>query len=282
MHYITAVPSQIILPIPHRTNGAEAVVSFNVRQDDPVRLVVYQHSASLKPCIRPVGAGSVDSSLFQVKKARGGRWDFEFFTSVVEPHGVINLHRYRINWWKNALQEQGGNSDLLSSLEQLKFATDRDFAIPEHCSHYFDAIETSFHGSEQTPDESFYGKVKGQVQNQNSWRTWKNNLLSQNDLKGIPAFYCGGGMRMPFYCSLQRALRSCPNMTWLCANPHRIDLPNNLEAPGVRREDYDRLTVAYGLSFLEVGKVIKAIPSPRLTTTPESCWRDHYPDKDFC
>lgn len=229
-----------------------------------------------------VGAGSVDSSLFQVKKARGGRWDFEFFTSVVEPHGVMNLHRYRVDWWKSALQKNGINGKLSASLDQLKFATDREFAIPESYLHYFEGVEAIFHGSELTPDRRFYGKIDGQVRAKTYWQTWRNNLLTQNDLKGIPAFYCGGGMRMPFYSSLQQALRSCPNMTWLSAHPHRIELPSNLDAPGVLREDYDRLTVAYGLSFLEVGKVIKAIPNPRLVTHPESCWRDHYPDKDFC
>jgi hypothetical protein len=50
-----------------------------------------------------VGSGTVDSSLFRVKQGKGGRWDFEFYTSVVEPNGVSNLHRHRVNWWTDVL-----------------------------------------------------------------------------------------------------------------------------------------------------------------------------------
>lgn len=46
-----------------------------------------------------VDACSVGSSLFHVKPSRG-KCDFEFFTSVVEPHGVINLDRRRVRWWE--------------------------------------------------------------------------------------------------------------------------------------------------------------------------------------
>ena len=47
-----------------------------------------------------VGAGTIDSSLFRVENAKGGKKKFIFFTSQVQPNGVMNLHRHRIQWWE--------------------------------------------------------------------------------------------------------------------------------------------------------------------------------------
>jgi len=37
--------------------------------------------------------------------------------------------------------------------------------------------------------------------------------------------------------------------------------------------------VAYGLSFLDVGKIVKAIPRPQLRSVASDTWRDNYIDK---
>ncbi|PQJ97115.1 hypothetical protein CXB77_03880 [Chromatium okenii] len=228
-----------------------------------------------------VGAGTVDSSLFQVRSAKAGRCDFEFFTSVVEPLGVMNLHRYRVKWWQTALQKNG-DIRFFQSLEKLKFQTDREVAIPDYYSDYFKGISVGFADDKQTPDNIFFGKVREQVKGKTYWKTWKSRLLKQAELQGIPVFYCGGGMRMPFYQRLHDQLHSDPSCSWLSAIPHRIECPKRLNAPGLQREDFDRLTVAYGLSFLEVGKITKAIPQPNQIDYPVSNWQENYINKDQC
>lgn len=232
-----------------------------------------------------VGAGTVDSSLFHVKPARGGKWDFEFFTTVVEPHGVMNLHRHRIDWWQKALRalpEEHGEK-LAELLESRKFPTDRVIAIPECVTKYLVGPTLNFREKSCNPDHFFYQrKVVAQVRGKTYWRTWKDGFLTSEDLKEIPVFYCGGGMRMSFYNDLRHEMRSMPNFTWLCANPRTLTIPGNLEAPGLKREDYDRLSVAYGLSLLEVGKVVRALPKPKIDLPMESSWRDNYVDKDQC
>ena len=85
---------------------------------------------------------------------------------------------------------------------------------------------------------------------------------------------------MNFYQKLRLELTNMPNYSWLKANPKQISLPGDLNAPGVKREDYDRLSVAYGLSFLNVGKIVRAIPKPRLVFTPETSYQNHYVSKD--
>ena len=87
---------------------------------------------------------------------------------------------------------------------------------------------------------------------------------------------------MKYYTRLQKEMQSMPGCSWLNAKPRRVELPKNLEAPGLKRADYDRLTVAYGLSFLEVGSVTKSLPAPKLPTDPQSDWRSNYTGKDCC
>lgn len=229
-----------------------------------------------------VGAGSVDSSLFHVKPSRG-RWDFEFFTSVVEPHGVMNLHRHRVHWWEEQLSSHPSGQSLRTELAGVKFATDRTTALPESFSRYFSGVSTRVSKDRDDPDKEFFRyKVVQQVRGQSYWRAWKDGLLSQAQLAAVPAFYCGGGMRMQYYSRLQHEMQSMPGCTWLKAEPRRVELPKDLEAPGLKRSDYDRLTVAYGLSFLEVGRVTKSLPPPRLPSNPQSNWRSNYVDKDCC
>lgn len=230
-----------------------------------------------------VGSGTVDSSLFHVKPGKGGRWDFEFYTSVVEPNGVSNLHRHRVNWWADALASAGAPRALIDDLEAVKLITDQQFTTPESFLDYFHGVAARISESMKTPDEIFFDvRVVAQVQGKTLWRTWKDNLLPQSSLTDIPFFMCGGGVRMSYYQRLAARLSSMPGYTWLKAKCWPMRVPENLVADGVAESDYDRLSVAYGLSRLEVGKVVKALPQAKLAIPTVNIWRDNYVDKDQC
>jgi hypothetical protein len=230
-----------------------------------------------------VGSGTVDSSLFHVKQGRGGRWDFEFYTSVVEPNGVSNLHRYRVNWWTQALTMAGAPSALIDDLTACKLITDQQLSTPERFLDYFDGVEAKFRDSVKTPDEEFFNfRVLTQVQGKTLWRTWKDNLLSRSRLANIPFFMCGGGVRMRYYQELETRLSSMPGYSWLKAECWVMGVPDDLVADNVAEDEYDRLSVAYGLSRLEVGKVVKALPQPKIEIPSVNIWRDNYVDKDQC
>lgn len=230
-----------------------------------------------------VGSGTVDSSLFRVKQRKGGRWDFEFYTSVVEPNGVSNLHRHRVNWWTDALTKAGAPHKLVADLEATKLITDQRFATPDAFSDYFSGVEIKLRDSQKSPDDEFFNlRVLAQVQGKTLWRTWKDNLLPQSSLANIPFFMCGGGVRMSYYQQLEKQLSAMAGFSWLKAECWVMGVPDDLVAEGVPEADYDRLSVAYGLSRLEVGKIVKALPQPKLTIAPVNTWRDNYADKDYC
>lgn len=230
-----------------------------------------------------VGSGTIDSSLFRVKQGKGGRWDFEFYTSVVESNGVSNLHRHRVNWWTDALEKAGAPRRLIDDLNAIKLITDQQFSTPESYKEYFSGVDAKLRGSVKSPDEEFFNlRVLAQVQGKTLWRTWKDNLLPQSSLVNIPFFMCGGGVRMSYYQQLESRLSSMPGYSWLKAECWMMGVPDDLVAEGVAVQDYDRLSVAYGMSRLEVGKIIKALPQPKLTTPLVNIWRDNYVDRDQC
>ena len=230
-----------------------------------------------------VGSGTVDSSLFHVKQAKGGRWDFEFYTSVVEPNGVSNLHRNRVNWWTEMLTKAGAPQPLIDDLAASKLITDQQLSTPDKFLDYFSGVDVKFRDTAKTPDAEFFSlRVLAQVQGKTLWRTWKDGLLPQSSLANIPFFMCGGGVRMRYYQELETQLASMPGFSWLKAECWVMGVPDDLIAEGVAEDEYDRLSVAYGLSRLEVGKIVKALPQPKIAIPPVSIWIDNYVDKDQC
>ena len=230
-----------------------------------------------------VGAGTVDSSLFHVKPGRGGKWDFEFFTTAVEPHGVTNLHRHRVNWWAKELTQAGAPKNLTDDVISEKFFADSEGPLPNSYTDYFDGVKVTLVNGANSPDTDFFNnRVVTQVRGKTLWRAWKNNLLDQRSLEGIPLFLCGGGSRMDYYLALEKELEQQQGFSWLKAEAWTMGVPGDLIAEGLADADYDRISVAYGLSRLEVGKVIKAIPLPKTAIDPVDTWRDNYVDKDQC
>ena len=87
---------------------------------------------------------------------------------------------------------------------------------------------------------------------------------------------------MGYYQELEPRLSSMPSFSWLKAECWVMGVPDDLVADAVAEDEYDRLSVAYGLSRLEVGKIVKALSQPKIAIPPVSIWRDNYVDKDQC
>lgn len=162
-------------------------------------------------------------------------------------------------------------------------ATDQQRSVPNSCLDYFNGVKVGTADDLETPDEEFFnGRVLTQVRGKTYWRTWKDEYLSKDQLINMPFFMCGGGMRMPYYKALESKLAVMAGFPWLKAECWQMGVPDDLLAKHISADNYDRLSVAYGLSRLEVGKIIKALPRPKLTIPPVQTWRDNYRDKDQC
>lgn len=226
-----------------------------------------------------IGAGTVDSSLFHVEPAKAGKWSFKFYKTDVAQNGVMNLHRMRVDWWTNLMAKYIDKFNFgFDSIRNSKFHTDKLTAVPESYLDYISGITVS---NTNEPDYNFFMKeVVAQVKGHTMWRAWHEGYLTQEALYGTPMFLCGGGARMNYYKALETEMRHPSNCSWLLANPRPLIKPSNLIAPSLLEDDFDRLSVAYGLSFLEVNAVLQAIPAPLISARNNSNYEDDFISKD--
>lgn len=229
-----------------------------------------------------IGAGTVDSSLFRVHPERGRKWNFDFFTAVVQPNGASNLHVQRVNWWSAMLSEQRSLDGLIGQLTQTQFFTDIGSEIPESFQDYLAGVRILNSGpAPRDPDLAFLTRrLIPQVRGDTLCRARDHRLLDSTSLKNIPMFLCGGGSRMSIYQRIASDLVEKPGITWPTAKLQTLEIPSDLEVETALGCDYDRLSVAYGLSRIDAGKIRKAIPVPDLEPSNQSPWSNRYVDKD--
>lgn len=234
--------------------------------------------------IADVGAGTVDTCLFRVARARGGRWSFEVCTAAVAPAGVMNLHRHRVAWWQQELSASDSDPTLCEQLQQIKFATGYRTPIPGAYDGYLSGVTACFTGNKLDPDAEFFRTpLLRQVQGATLYRAVQDRRLGKEDVIDIPFFLCGGGARMAFYQRLNEALRRVEGCSWLRARNHLLTKPDNLRADGVAQTDYDRLSVAYGLSMLDFAGLSTMPQFADAADQPlPTQWHHYYVDKDQC
>lgn len=228
-----------------------------------------------------VGAGTVDASLFKVFPARGGKWSFEFYTAVVQPFGVSNLHAFRVDWWLSRLAGVIGGQPLMDELRETKFATDLGAILPTYNRDYFEGVQLVDDDPDRADAEFFDKKLLAQVQGSTLWRAMKDGFLAKDQLKKIPMFLCGGGSRSSYYLELENKLqKSMHGYSWFSTDPWQLGFPGDLEATDIDELDFDRLSVAYGLSKVDVGEITQAVPLPKVPIDPQESFTSRYVDKD--
>ena len=93
----------------------------------------------------------------------------------------------------------------------------------------------------------------------------------------MPMFLCGGGSRWCFYSKLQEQMKEYPGYTYLGVSPRQLQQPQKLIASGLNEKDYDRLSVAFGLSKLKLGDVTMDV-EPLPLEVKKSDYADKYVD----
>jgi len=223
-----------------------------------------------------VGAGTVDVSLFKVFQERGGLWGFEFYTAVVQPYGVSNLHAYRVDWWLDKLKDVDGAEAFMDELRASKFSTDLGPNLPSKNSEYFKGIEFTNEDPDNVDWQFLDKKLLSQIQGQTLHRAVTGEFVSREQLKNIPLFLCGGGSRGPLYLSLEERLQGLRGFSYLSAEPWQLGFPGDLEADGVNEVNFDRLSVAYGLSKANFGTITQAVPLPKVPIAEPAPFTDRY------
>jgi len=231
-----------------------------------------------------VGAGTIDCALFKVAQQAYGADKFQFYEKSVEPYGVANLHRMRLEWWKKVFQSvEHEPTNLLRIVQGQLEQIDAAQRIPDRCSDYFSGVRVKgnpeFGTDIANPDGKFENRITEQIQVKTLHKAKSSGDWHEEALKDTPFFLCGGGTRNAFYQRINESVRHHPSVSFLRLSPKTLARPSNIIAPGLARKDWDRLSVAYGLSFRKVGEVVDVDPLTERDVRVNKSWRDNYIEK---
>ncbi len=191
--------------------------------------------------IADVGANTFDLCAFELHK-RDGVLRYPFLSAIVEKMGAFRLHENRLslteNWFQGLLRKNGKIDDQVVS-------------IPSDLKSYLSFINNESElVSLSEQDDKYLDKCKLMFTQTIHWMLRRSPNSRMWEI-GIPCFFCGGGAQLDFY---QKALLKANG--WIRSHTQRkplqsklIPKPKNLIARNLSENEYQRLGVAYGLSF---------------------------------
>jgi hypothetical protein len=220
-----------------------------------------------------VGATTLDSATFIIHKEAGEN-EFPILKTTVERQGTMILHERRIQFLRSSLEgtlRQKNYIDPIARLPDL-----RHYEIRTEEDELFEIDSAFFKECSATIGEALRDTRDHRDPNSPSWEN------------GFPVFICGGGGRLLRYRDIisqleKRFVSSLSNFRGF--DIKEIPKPDRLEAPDLPHEEYDRLAVAYGLSFSvdEIGKVFPESDVSNIHKVAKTrSVEDRFVSKDMC
>jgi len=230
-----------ILPEPYASRLLDRGL-INQFPEFAVQLVGYVRSPRRQDSLHlliDVGAGTLDITSFNVHQDREtGEDRYPIFAQEVKQLGV----RYLLSHREEVL---GKNEWICSPFEAIpdddEFAT--KFGIKTE-----DLTEV---------DSSFRGEIIGLINDLLKYTKEERYRAESQWVNGVPTFCCGGGSSVDFYKKIfQKFERNNPPFKFV---PLRLEFPDDLDASSLPEGSYDRLSVAYGLSYdpYDIGEIMR-------------------------
>lgn len=188
-----------------------------------------------------IGAGTLDATVFNVHQDRGGEDIYPVFDKKVEPLGTRFLIMHRI--------------------EETYFHEDdivKPFAPVPDTGEFARRLEMD-EAALLEIDEPFQSQVANVVGQSLEYVRQNRYRLAREWQQGVPVFVCGGGSNCDFYSAIFQPangeLNGFPLINIELPQPE----PEQLQAPGLDDGDYNRLSVAHGLSFDpdNIGEIVR-------------------------
>jgi hypothetical protein len=186
-----------------------------------------------------VGAATMDVASFAIDNKNGE----EFFAipfARVEKLGAYILHMRRISMvnriFPNQLKTPYEFYDGISPLPELE-----DY-LKEPTKKYIDALNAI--------DAEFRRECEPHIEETIRFTLARKHLLTFDWKEGCPVFLCGGGAKARIYFEMLKKLEMRLNrLGFRGFDFQQIPKPDNLEAPQLLKDEFNRMAVAYGLSF---------------------------------
>lgn len=171
-----------------------------------------------------IGGGTIDIVTFNIYRDENDEEIFPIFDSEVTNLGTHYLMSERIR--KCGISD----GEFLSAAVQ---------SADEFCKQHHQDYEKI-----QKVDSLFMEEIKKKVMKVLDITRKNRYYLSPNWEKGIRTFVCGGGSNSSIYNDAIGKVNLKYNLSRI-----NLPLPSNLNAPGLNKLDFHRVSVAYGLSF---------------------------------
>lgn len=268
-HYFGKGESELsrLLPRPfkHRLLNSQSINTF---PEFAVQLVGYVRSPRREEGLHAlvdVGAGTMDVTTFNVYKDEEGEDLFPIFARGVEPLGTRFLIQHRLaqnpptsDWNPSPFEDVPPDSVFETKLSLRRAAL-------------------------QELDRPFLNRVEKVILDKLNYTKKCRDPRSEHWKSGVPTFLCGGGARVDCFSGLFGQFEAASPPFKIKANS--LTVPEDLSAPEMPRGTYDRLSVAYGLSYDpdNIGRILRMediedIPKGQSRTER---YRDRYVDKDM-
>ncbi len=230
-----------------------------------------------------VGAGTVDAALFHVRSSKESGGVLTFYSSRVEANGAMNLHRERVSWLKNNVPQTPDFEIVHEYLKAIAKPTGRLRPIPTSVIDYLPGFQ--FRDMDSSVDDKFkIQRYRTQVAGSINEAKVRKGLGAKGSqqLRDVPLLLCGGGSRLPIYSSIAAEINQTPNWD-VSVEMTLMPVPVELKDAGWHLEDFDRISVAYGLSLQQsLEKIVRAIEVPDVKRPISSDGHDRYVSKDQC
>jgi len=205
-----------------------------------------------KVMIIDIGGGTVDSAIINVTK-NSSEVQYNCLKSHVFNCGAEMLHLKRQDWIEDSFaRSRVNNPTLFKEIELMRKASGKLFKIPSSVVHYLSQaafpenlennVDTVFDRNYAT---TLYASVIAPVQ----------IIDPRTDWSKLKVFFCGGASNNKVYQYYINRVNSSESKS-LRFNLSTLEAPESLDIVGVESRDYHRLSVAFGLSFQDLGKFV--------------------------
>ncbi len=230
-----------------------------------------------------IGAGTLDLSLCGVRQDNEYELNYYPLACLVEGLGVANLVKHRENSIlesANVLQdeEQMLILDTLSCLDNINYS---EIEVPSIFEKMLEGFEFSNDQAINQIDKEFIRKIQSAIWSQTVLRASEGSIEGDTTWKPLPVFICGGGSRMSFYKDL---IKEYEKITYAKAQFSIRKVPQPSDLYDVEAgADYDRLSVAYGLGFWNLGNFIADFEKPKINVKGDdsTSWSNNFISKDM-
>ena len=193
-----------------------------------------------------VGAGTLDFTIFNVYENMDGEDLFPVFAQEVKPLGTQFFVQHRLEYARSNSMWQP------SPYENVPCDSDFERHLSLNNSELKDC------------DKPFRKEITGLIGGNFNKTKKEMYPKSPNWQSGVPTFLCGGGATVDFYRDIFDVFKNEHSPYKIILRTLKI--PEDLQAGPILHESYDRLSVAYGLSFdpYNIASIIKKQMIPQI------------------